>query len=113
MKADHAAHIRDHRADLLFVGEEIAAVVETIQHPDYLLIENVAVAPPFQKRGFGRRMIAHAEQIAATDGLSVIRLYTNAKFEENIRLYGSLGYEAEREEPMNGGIIVHMAKSIG
>lgn len=112
MKADHAAHIRDHRADLLFIGGEIAALVETIQHPKYLLIENVAVAPHFQKRGYGRRMVAHAEQMAEAAGLHVVRLYTSAKFEENLRLYASLGYEIEREEAMNGGTIIHMAKSV-
>ncbi|WP_343545823.1 GNAT family N-acetyltransferase [Sphingomonas paucimobilis] len=112
MKADHTAHIRDHRTDLLFAHDELAALVETIRHSDHFLIENVAVAPSFQKRGFGRRMVAHAEQLAAMAGVAVVRLYTNAMFEENLRLYASLGYEIEREEAMNGGVIVHMAKRV-
>lgn len=112
MKADHAAHIRDHRVDLLVVGDDIAALIETIQHPDYLLIENVAVAPTFQKRGYGRRMVAHAEQMAEAAGLRMVRLYTNAKFEENVRLYVSLGYTIEREEAISGGTLIHMAKSV-
>lgn len=112
MKTDHAAMIRDHRVDLLFVGQDLAALVETIQGEDGLLIENVAVEPCFQKRGYGRRMIAHAEQLAKCAGSRFVRLYTNAHFEENVRLYLSLGYEIEREEALNGGIAVHMLKQV-
>lgn len=112
MKADHAAHIRDHRADLLFVGEDLAAVVETIERDDDVLIENVAVEPSFQKRGYGRKMVAYAEQLAREVGLTTVRLYTNQRFEENLRLYSALGYEVEREEVLNGGVAIHMVKMV-
>ena len=112
MKADYALAIRDHRIDLLCIGPEVVALVETIARPTDLLIENVAVAPRFQKRGYGRRMLAHAEQLAVRGGLSEVRLYTNAKFISNLRLYGSLGYEVEREEPLNGGMAIHMLKRV-
>jgi ribosomal protein S18 acetylase RimI-like enzyme len=112
MQADHAAHIRDHRADLLFVDEKLAALVETTRRPDDLLIENVAVDPNFQKRGYGRKLVAHAEQLAAMAGLSAVRLYTNAMFAENLRLYAALGYEIEREEALDRGTIVHMIKRL-
>ncbi|MBB4087838.1 GNAT family N-acetyltransferase [Sphingomonas carotinifaciens] len=112
MKADHAAHIRDHRADLLFVGEDLAALVETIERGDDVSIENVAVDPSFQKRGYGRKMVAHAEQLAREAGLIKVRLYTNQRFEENLRLYASLGYEIEREEALNGGVAIHMVKVV-
>ena len=112
MKADYAAAIRDHRIDLLFAGTEMAALVETIQRESDVLVVNVAVAPLFQKRGYGRKMIAHAEWLAAQSGLPYVRLYTNARFEENLRLYASLGYEVEREEALNGGVAVHMLKQL-
>lgn len=110
MTADHAAHIRDYRTDLLFVENELAAVVEMIRRDDDILIENVAVAPHFQKRGYGRKMIGHVEQLASEAGLRIVRLYTNSKFEENLRLYTVLGYKIERNEDFNGGIAVHMMK---
>lgn len=112
MKADHAAHIRDHRADLLFVGEDLAALVETIERGDDVLIENVAVDPTFQKRGYGRKMVAHAEQLARDARLTTGRLYTNQRFEENLLLYASLGYEIEREKALNGGVAIHMMKVV-
>jgi len=43
----------------------------------------------------------------------VVRLYTHQRFEENLRLYASLGYEVEREEAVSGGILIHMAKAVG
>jgi len=79
---------------------------------DDLLIENVAVAPDFQRRGFGRTLIAHAEEIAAQAERARVRLYTNSRFEENLRLYASLGYVVERKELLNGGVAVHMVKQI-
>ncbi|MET1756113.1 GNAT family N-acetyltransferase [Novosphingobium sp. RD2P27] len=74
MRADHAAHIRDHRADLLFVGKDLAALVETTERDEDVLIENVAVGPNFQKRGYGRKMVAYAEQLAREAGLTTVRL---------------------------------------
>lgn len=112
MRADHAAHIRDHRADLLFVGQDLAGLVETVERDDAVLIENLAVDPRFQKRGYGRKMVAYAEQLAREARLTTVRLYTNQRFEENLRLYASLGYEVEREEALNGGIAVHMVKAV-
>lgn len=112
MRADYAAAIRNHRIDLLYAGSEMAALIETIHRDDDLLIENVAVAPRFQKRGYGRRLVSYAEQCAVQAGLPSVRLYTNARFEENLRLYASLGYKVEREEALNGGVAVHMLKRV-
>ncbi|CAI9122136.1 GNAT family N-acetyltransferase [Brytella acorum] len=112
MKADHAAFIRDHRVDLLFAGSDLVALLETIQHENDILIENVAVDPRFQKRGYGRKMLAYAEQLAAQAGVGIVRLYTNSLFEENLRLYASLGYEIEREEARNGGVAIYLFKRL-
>ncbi|MDE1173178.1 MAG: GNAT family N-acetyltransferase [Parvibaculaceae bacterium] len=110
MKADYAEAFKKHRFDLLFTGSEMAALIETVPRNGDLLIENVAVSPAFRKRGYGRRLLALAEEHAREAGFPCIRLYTNALFEENIKLYLALGYEIEREEPLNGGTAVHMRK---
>ncbi|MFS3137826.1 GNAT family N-acetyltransferase [Gluconacetobacter sacchari] len=62
--AVHAAFIRGHRVDLLFSGPDTAALVEINQCENDILIENIAVDPRFQKRGYGRKMLAYAEQLA-------------------------------------------------
>ena len=112
MKADYREAFKVHCFHLLLADEEVAALIETVACADSLLIENVAVLPAFQKRGYGRALLAHAERLAAEAGLPSVRLYTNARFEENVRLYASLGYEFEREEPLNGGVAVHMRKRL-
>ncbi|NIJ41776.1 ribosomal protein S18 acetylase RimI-like enzyme [Parvibaculum indicum] len=112
MTADYDDAIQHHRFDLLHMDGELAALIETVAKPDHLLIENVAVAPHFQGRGLGRRMMAHAETLAAGAGLAEIRLYTNKLFAENIRLYSSLGYVVTREEALNGGTAAHMSKHL-
>ena len=79
---------------------------------DHLLIENVAVAPAFQGRGYGRRLMAHAEQLAVSLGRTEMRLYTNKMFDTNVLLYRSLGYRVDREETFSGGVVVYMSKAI-
>ena len=112
MTADYDRALREHRFDLLETGTTLAALIETIAHADHLLVENVAVAPAFQGRGLGRELLAHAEALAVSSGLSMVRLYTNKRFARNLRLYRDLGYRVDREEPFRGGWIVHMGKPV-
>ena len=112
MGADYDVAVRNHLIDLLEVGGELVGLVETIPAADYLLIENVAVAPAFQGRGYGRTLMAHAERLARSLGRSEMRLYTNKLFDANVRLYRRLGYQADREETFTGGVVVHMRKPV-
>ncbi len=112
MTADYDAAVRNHRFDLLHVDDALAALIETIAETDHLLIENVAVSPTFQGRGFGRRLMAHAEELAASAGFREVRLYTNKLFDENVRLYLRLGYRIDRENDVGVGTAVHMSKRI-
>lgn len=112
MTADYAEAIRRHRFDLLHVDGKLAALIETSHDPDRLFIVNIAVLPRFQGRGLGRRLLAHAEQLAAASGCSEIGLYTNKLFAANVRLYRQLGYEVDREEEVEVGTIVHMKKPV-
>jgi GNAT superfamily N-acetyltransferase len=110
MQADYDEAVRKHRIDPLQVDGKVAALIETIDEPDHLLVENVAVAPAFQGRGLGRKLMAHAEQLAASLGYREIRLYTNKLFSENVQLYLKLGYRVDREEIIPVGTVVHMSK---
>lgn len=113
MGADYEAAVRAHRFDLLYVGDELAALIETIDEADQLLIENVAVSPGHQGRGLGRRLLAHAEGLALARGHARIRLYTNQRFEANIALYQRVGYRIDREEAVSAGVVIHMSKALG
>lgn len=111
MTVDYADAVRKHRFDLLHVGGDLTALIETTPAGDHLLIVNVAVTPIFQGQGLGVRLLTWAEALAATSDLEGTRLYTNARFTENLRLYAGLGYRIDREEPLNGGVAVHMSKA--
>jgi GNAT superfamily N-acetyltransferase len=112
MAADYDRAVRDHLIDLLHHDRTLAALIEMIPQGDHLLIENVAVAPDFQGRGLGRRLLAHAEQLAASFGHRQVRLYTNKLFIENVQFYLGLGYAIDGEEPFLGGTMVHMSKPL-
>lgn len=112
MGADYEAAVRSHRFDLLHVGGVLAALIETIDEGDQLLIENAAVSPGHQGQGLGTRLMAQAEEGARSLGHSRIWLYTNQRFEENIRLYSRLGYGIDSQEPIGDAVRVNMSKSL-
>lgn len=113
MTADYAEAVRKHRIDLLEADGELVALIEMVPAADHLLIENIAVSPRHQGRGIGRRLLAHAEQVAASLRVNDIRLYTNKRFAENVELYLKNGYAIDREEPLKDGFLVHMSKRVG
>jgi ribosomal protein S18 acetylase RimI-like enzyme len=88
------------------------ALIETVNAADHLLIENVAVSPAFQRHGYGRLLLKHAERLAASPGLPELELYTNKQFAANIEIYRRLGYAIYREEPFKGGSVVHMSERL-
>jgi GNAT superfamily N-acetyltransferase len=113
MQADYERALAEHTIDLLIVDGALAGLIETILRPDCLWIENVAVAPERQGRGFGRLLLDHAERRAVQSGRTEIRLLTNQAFGSNLELYAKLGNAIERTEPFRGGVTVHMSKRIG
>jgi ribosomal protein S18 acetylase RimI-like enzyme len=113
MGADYDQAVREHLVDLAYCDGELAGLIEMIQEQGHLLVENVAVAPAFQKRGLGRRLMAHAEEVARSLDYREVRLYTNKRFVENVDLYGRLGYCIDREEATERGVAVYMSKALG
>jgi ribosomal protein S18 acetylase RimI-like enzyme len=112
MTADYTEAVKKHRFDFLYVNGELAALIETIRCSDHLLIENIAVSPSFQGKGYGRMLMTHAEKLAASSNFEQVKLYTNKLFVENVQLYIRLGYRVDREEEVKGGMVVHMSKQV-
>jgi ribosomal protein S18 acetylase RimI-like enzyme len=112
MLADYAEAAQQHRIDLLHLAGKLAALIEMIPQTGHLLIENVAVAPALQRRGLGGKLLAHAEEVAASLGYGEIRLYTNEHFAGNVQLYRRLGYRIDRKEEFRGSTRVHMSKRL-
>jgi ribosomal protein S18 acetylase RimI-like enzyme len=113
MKADYGLAVREHLVDLLDVDGTLAALIEMIPEPEWLLIKNLAVAPAFQRRGYARILLGRAQEVASTLRLRGVRLYTNKLFESNLDFYRRYGFTVDREEPFMGGITIYMSKSFG
>jgi ribosomal protein S18 acetylase RimI-like enzyme len=77
-----------------------------------LELENVAVEPADQGRGYGRELIAFAERRALELGLESVSLYTNEAMVENLRLYPRLGYEETDRRLEDGYRRVFFRKSL-
>jgi GNAT superfamily N-acetyltransferase len=112
MQADYDRAVREHAIELLIESGALVGLIETIPRSDHLWIENVAVAPDRQRKGYGRLLLTQAEKCAAEAVLGELRLMTNAAFAANIALYTKLGYAVVGSEPFRGGTAVTMMKRV-
>jgi N-acetylglutamate synthase-like GNAT family acetyltransferase len=112
MRDDYAALIADQRVHVLEDAGKIVGLVVLIPEARTMLLDNVAVHPRAQGRGFGVRLIAFAEQRARAAGLPALRLYTQDIMTENLALYSRLGFvETHRAEEI-GLNRVYMTKTL-
>ncbi|KAG9966220.1 hypothetical protein KCU61_g1083, partial [Aureobasidium melanogenum] len=58
-----------------------------------LEINNLAVSPTAQGKGYGKLLMKFAEDVAKEKGAKKLELYTNVKMVENLILYKKLGYD--------------------
>ena len=112
MVADYDSAIERHQFGLLQVGDEIVGLVETTLKADHIWIENIAVKPGEQGKGYGSILIAHTEKLAVDAGVGEIRLLTNEQFESNIALYSKARFAIDGREPFMGGMTVYMSKKL-
>ncbi len=92
MTADFAAEIAAGRVVVIDAGGRLVGYLVAWPETDAYFIENIAVDPAEQGRGFGRQLMIHAEREARRQGLPAIRLYTTAAMSENLSLYGRMGF---------------------
>lgn len=110
MTTDYQHFVAQHPVWILEVEEQIAGVLVLQNEETTLLIYSVAIYPDYQKRGYGRLLLAWAEEQAKEAGYQTIRLYTNAKMAENIALYTRLGYQETGRESFGSSVRVNMSK---
>lgn len=108
----YARHIEAGHVNLLQQHDEIVGLLVLIPKSDTLLLDNVAVAPAAQGRGFGKVLMQAAEAHARQHGFDNITLYTQELMHENLAIYRRYGYvETHRAEEF-GLERVYLRKSL-
>ncbi len=112
MLDDYAAQIEQGRVYLLEQGGAIQGLVVLIPEDGAMLLDNVAVRPDAQGRGFGRVLVEFAQQQAIAAGHPTLRLYTHERMVENIALYRRLGFVETHRAEEKGLRRVFMSKRL-
>jgi ribosomal protein S18 acetylase RimI-like enzyme len=112
MLDDYATRIADQKVWVLEDGGEIVGIVVLEPGATGLLLDNVAVLPERQAKGFGRALIAFAETEAQRRGFGELHLYTHALMRENIALYRRIGFVETRRSSEKGYDRVYMTKRL-
>jgi N-acetylglutamate synthase-like GNAT family acetyltransferase len=105
--------VREHEVWVLKADGALVGVIELEARLDHLWIENVAVAPRWQGRGFGRLLLLHAEDEARAHGVGELQLLTNERYVDNIAMYTRYGYRETDRVPHRGTDLVYFRKRVG
>lgn len=112
MKDDYAGLIAAGRVSVLRDETGVAGLLVLIPEEDCLLLDNVAVSPTAQGKGYGRLLLDHAEAVARDLGLAGIRLYTQEVMTENQVIYARRGYVETHRAEEKGLPRVYMRKTL-
>lgn len=92
--------------------ERVRGFLVLIERGDHLLLDNIAVDPAAQGRGYGRALMDFAEGYARWASLPAIRLYTQEIMVENIVIYSARGYVETHRATEQGLRRIHMEKRL-
>lgn len=93
MLKDYNELISNGRVYVLEWENTLAGIVVLLDMDEHVLLDTVAVAPRFQGRSLGKQLLYFAENYTRQKRKIEIRLCTNEKMYENIRIYHHCGYE--------------------
>ncbi len=112
MTDDYEQRVAENSAYVLETGGGVAGVLVLLSASGRLLMDNVAVDPPFQGRGYASALIAFAEQEAARRGYPEISLYTHETMTGNLAMYAHLGYQETHRITEKGYDRVYLRKTL-
>ena len=112
MLDDYAVRIAAGQVWVLQDADGIAGVLVLEDGPDRFLLDNIAIRPERQGRGFGRLLLDFSEAEAARRGWDTVTLYTNALMTENIAIYAARGYVERERRTEKGFDRVYMEKQL-
>ena len=112
MTADYGRLVDEGDVWVLELDRDVVGLIILEPATDHLLLSNVAVSPAHQGRGFGSKLLAHAEAQARQRGFREMRLYTNDLMHENLVIYGKLGWTEYDRSEQDGFRRVFMRKEL-
>ena len=112
MLDDYAARIAGGQTWVVEDAGAIVGILVLEETAEGFLLDNIAVSPEGQGKGFGRALIEFAEDEARRRGFGDIRLYTHEKMTENIALYTRIGFVETHRISEKGYDRVYMAKRL-
>lgn len=116
MTEDYAKRIAENQVHVLAVedgdGECVRGFLVLEPRTGCMLLDNVAVNPHDQGRGYGRALLRFAEETALNAGYGGLILYTNEVMVENIRFYSRLGFVETYRSRDHGFNRVFMSKQL-
>ncbi len=112
MLENYEARAGDRTLYVLEAERGIVGFIILIPENDAMLLDNVAIAPDAQGKGYGRMLIEFAEGSALAAGAAELRLYTNEIMHENLVLYTRLGFVETSRAEEKGYRRIFMSKKL-
>lgn len=113
MLDDYALRIADQQAWVVEDQGRIVGILVLEATADGFLLDNIAVLPDCQGKGYGRALIEFGEDEARRRGYRDIRLYTHVLMTENIGFYNRIGFVETHRISEKGYERVYMTKQLG
>lgn len=111
MGSDYEALVAQGHVHVLTVADVLVGVLVLYPEDGTLYIDNIAVTPAMQGRGYGRALLDRACVLGREQAFLQLTLYTNVIMTDNIRLYTRYGFRETKRTPGKypGTTLVHMA----
>lgn len=112
MIADFEDQIRQRRIWVLEDDNRLCGYAVFYPQDDRMFLENLAIDPSMQGRGYGRQLMDLVEREAVRSKLTGVSLYTNVLMHENLELYRALGYQETDRRREDGFDRVYFLKRL-